>query len=72
MPQEGSFPSQTADYKSATQLKTKPSIDILRKPHPDLELHLDILEIHEHRFFKKQALNGCLLKKKEKKTKKSK
>ena len=40
MPQEYSFPSQAADYKSATQLKTRPHTDILQKPHLDLELYL--------------------------------
>ena len=55
MLQEGSFPSQEVDYKSPTQLKTKPPTDILKKPHPDL-----VLEIHEHLFFKKLSLNGCL------------
>ena len=68
MPQEYSFPSQAADYKSATQLKTRPHTDILQKPHLDLELYLYVLEIHEHLFFKKLALNGCFLKKKEKTT----
>ena len=57
MPQEDSFPSQAADYKSETHLK---------KPYPDLELYLYVLEIHEHLFFKKLALNGCFLKKKKK------
>ena len=68
MPQKYSFPSQAADYKSATQLKTRPHTDILQKPHLDLELYLYVLEIHEHLFFKKLALNGCFLKKKEKTT----
>ena len=68
MPQEGSFPSQAADFKSATQLKTLPPTDILQKPHPDVELYLYVLEIREHLFFKKLAVNGCLLKKKKKKT----
>ena len=68
MPQEYSFPSQAADYKSATQLKTRPHTDILQKPHLDLELYLYVLEIYEHLFFKKLALNGCFLKKKEKTT----
>ena len=73
MPQEDSFSSQAADYKSETQLKTRPPADILQKPHPDLELYLYVLEIHEHLFFKKLALNGCFLKKKKKnKTKKQK
>ena len=39
MPQEDSFSSQAADFKSETQLKTGPP-DILQKPHPDLELYL--------------------------------
>ena len=51
-----------ADYKSETQLKTRPFTDILQKPHADLELYLYVLEIHEHLFFKKLALNGCFLK----------
>ena len=68
MPQERSFRSQAADYKPAIQLKPKPPTDILQKPHPDLELYLYVLEIHEHLFFKKLALNGCFLKKKEKTT----
>ena len=68
MPQEDSFPSQAADYKTETQLQTRPPTDILHKPHPDLELYLYVLEIHEHLFFKKLALNGCFLKKKEKTT----
>ena len=46
MPQENSFPSQAADYKSETQLKTRPLTDILQKPHPDPELYLYVLEIH--------------------------
>ena len=70
MPQENSFPSQAADYKSETQLKTRPlTTDILQKPHPDLELYLYVIEIHEHLFFKKLTLNGCFLKKKKKKKK---
>ena len=68
MPQEYSFPSQAADYKSTTQLKTRAHTDILQKPHLDLELYLYVLEIYEHLFFKKLALNGCFLKKKEKTT----
>ena len=69
MPQENSFPSQAADYKSETQLKTRPlTTDILQKPHPDLELYLYVIEIHEHLFFKKLTLNGCFLKMKKKKT----
>ena len=52
MPQEDSFFSQAADYKSETQLKTRPLTDILQKPHPDLE-------IRDHLFFKKLAFNGC-------------
>ena len=68
MPQENSFPSQAADYKSETQLKTRPlTTDILQKPHPDLELYLYVIEIHEHLFFKKLTLNGCFLKMKKKK-----
>ena len=58
MPQERSFRSQAADYKPAIQLKPKPPTDILQKPHPDLELYLYVLEIHEHLFFKKLAPNG--------------
>ena len=69
MPQEDSFSSQAADYKSETQLKTRPPADILQKPHPDLELYLYVLEIHEHLFFKKLALNGCFFKKKKNKNK---
>ena len=72
MPQKYSFPSQAADYKSATQLKTRPHTDILQKPHLDLELYLYVLEIHEHLFFKKLALNGCFLKRKKKKKQKKK
>ena len=68
MPQENSFPSQAADYKSETQLKTRPLTDILQKPDPDLELYLYVIEIHEHLFFKKLTLNGCFLKMKKKKT----
>ena len=67
MPQENSFPSQAADYKSETQLKTRPLTDILQKPDPDLELYLYVIEIHEHLFFKKLTLNGCFLKMKKKK-----
>ena len=71
MPQEDSFSSQAADYKSETQLKTRPPTDILQKPHPDLELQ--VLEINEHLFFKKLTVNGCFLKKKKnKKNKKTK
>ena len=66
MPQQDSFPSQAADYKSETQLKTRSPTDILQKPHPDLELYLYVLEIHEHLLFKKLAPNGCFLKKKKK------
>ena len=66
MLQEGSFPSQEVDYKSATQLKTKPPTEILQKPHPDL-----VLEIHEHLFFKKLTLNGCLFSKKRRRRKKT-
>ena len=69
MPQEYSFPSQAAGYKSTTQLKTRPHTDILQKPHLDLELYLYVLEIYEHLFFKKLALNGCFLKKKKNKNK---
>ena len=68
MPQEDSFSIQAVDYKSETQLKARSPTDILQKPHPDLELYLYVLEIHEHLFFKKLALNGCFLKKKEEKT----
>ena len=66
MPQEDSFSSQAADYTSETQLKTRSPTDILRKPHPDLLVYLYFLEIHEHLFFKKPALNCCFLKKKKK------
>ena len=66
MPQEDSFSSQAADYKPETQLKTRAPTDILQKPHLDLELYFYVLEIHEHLFFKKLALNGCFLKKEEK------
>ena len=68
MPQEDSFSIQAVDYKSETQLKIRCPTDILQKPHPDLELYLYVLEIHEHLFFKKLALNGYFLKKKEEKT----
>ena len=68
MSQEDSFSSQAADYKSETQPKTRSLADILQKPHPDLELYLYVLEIHEHLFFKKLTLNGCFLKMKKKKT----
>ena len=61
MPQEDSFSSQAADYKSETQLKTRPLTDILQKPHLDLELYLYALEIHEHPLFKILAPNGCFL-----------
>ena len=71
IPQEDLFSSQTADYKSETQLKARSPTDILQNPHPDLELYLYILEINEHMFFKKVTLNGSFLKKKNKnKTKK--
>ena len=66
MSQEDSFSSQAADYKSETQPKTRSLADILQKPHPDLELYLYVLEIHEHLLFKKLAPNGCFLKKKKK------
>ena len=72
MPQQDSFPSQAADYKSETQLKTRSPTDILQKPHPDLELYLYVLEIHEHLLFKKLAPNGCFLKKKKKTQKQNK
>ena len=72
MSQEDSFSSQATDYKSETQLKTRPPPDILQKPHPDLELYLYVLEIHEHLFFKTLAPNGCFLKKKKKKRKQKK
>ena len=72
MPQEDSFSSQAADYKSETQLKTRSPAAILQKPHPDLELYLYVLEIHEHLLFKKLAPNGCFLKKKKKKQKQNK
>ena len=71
MPPEDSFYSQAADYKSETQLKARTRTDIFQKPH--LELYLYVLEIHEHMFFKKVALNGSFLKKKKKnKTKENK
>ena len=54
------------------QLKTRPPTDILQKPHPDLELYLYVLEIHEHLFSKKLALNGCFLKRRRKKKTKTK
>ena len=66
MPQEDSFYSQAADYKSEIQLKARTPTDILQKPNQDLELYLYVLEIHEHMFFKKVALNGSFLKKKKK------
>ena len=73
MPQEDSFYSQAADYKSEIQLKARTPTDILQKPNQDLELYLYVLEIHEHMFFKKVALNGSFLKKKKKnKTKENK
>ena len=73
IPQEDLFSSQTADYKSETQLKARSPTDILQNPHPDLELYSYILEINEHMFFKKVTLNGSFLKKKNKnKTKKKK
>ena len=72
MPQEDSFSSQAADYKSETQLKTRSPAAILQKPYPDLELYLYVLEIHEHLLFKKLAPNGCFLKKKKKKQKQNK
>ena len=72
MHQEDSFSSQAADYKYETQLKTRPPTDIFQQPHPDLELYLYILEIHEHLFLRKLALNGCFLKKKKKNKKKQK
>ena len=71
MPPEASFYSQAADYKSETQLKARTRTDIFQKPH--LELYLYVLEIYEHMFFKKVALNGSFLKKKKKnKTKENK
>ena len=72
MPQERSFRSQAADYKPAIQLKPKPPTDILQKPHPDLELYLYVLEIHEHLLFKKVAPNGCFLKRRRKNKNKTK
>ena len=72
MSQEDSFSSQAADYKSETQPKTRSLADILQKPHPDLELYLYVLEIHEHLLFKKLAPNGCFLKKKKKTQKQNK
>ena len=71
IPQEDSFSSQAADYKSETQLKTRTPTDILQKPHLDLELYLYALEIHEHLLFKILAPNGCFLEKKKKKQKKN-
>ena len=71
-PQEDSFSSQAADCKTETQLKTRPSADILQKPHPDLELYLYVLEIHEHLLFKKVAPNGCFLKRRRKNKNKTK
>ena len=71
-PQGYSFSSQAADYKSETQLKTRPPTDILQKSHPDPGLYLQVLEIHEHLFFKKLALNGYFLKKKKNKKNKTK
>ena len=58
MPQVDSFSSQAADYKSETQLKTRPPREILQKLHPDLNLYLYALEIYEHVFFKELAING--------------
>ena len=72
MSQEDSFSSQATDYKSETQLKTRPPADILQKPHPDLELYLYVLEIHEHLLFKKVAPNGCFLKRRRKNKNKTK
>ena len=72
MPQVDSFSSQDADYKSETQLKTRSPREILQKLHPDLDLYLYVLEIHEHVFFKKLAINGCFSKKKKKKQKETK
>ena len=72
MPQEISFRSQAADYKPAIELKPKPPTDILQKPHPDLELYLYVLEIHEHLLFKKVAPNGCFLKRRRKNKNKTK
>ena len=70
MPQKDSFSSQAADCKFETQLKTRRPTDILPKPHPDLELYLYVLEIHEHLFFKKLAPNNCVLKRRKKNKKK--
>ena len=72
MSQEDSFSSQAADYKSETQPKTRSLADILQKPHPDLELYLYVLEIHEHLLFKKVAPNGCFLKRRRKNKSKTK
>ena len=72
MPQVDSFSSQAADYKSETQLKTRSPREILQRLHPDLDLYLYVLEIYEHVFFKKLAINGCFLKKKKKKQKETK
>ena len=66
MPQEDSFSSQATDYKSETQLETRPPADILQKPHPDLELYSYVLKMHELLLFKKLAPNGYFLKKKKK------
>ena len=71
MLQEDSYSSQAADYKSETQLKPRRPTDILQKRHLDLEFYLNVLEIHEHMFFKKLASKGCFLKKKKNNQKKN-
>ena len=64
---KSSFPSPVAGYKPATQLKTKPPIGILKKPHPDPEFRR--LRNKWEPIFRK-PLNGCLLRKKKKRKKK--
>ena len=71
MLQEDSYSSQAADYKSETQLKPRRPTDILQKRHLDLEFYLNVLDIHEHMFFKKLASKGCFLKKKKNNQKKN-
>ena len=63
---KSSFPSPVAGYKPATQLKTKPPIGILQKPHPDPEFRR--LRNKWEPIFRK-PLNGCLLRKKKKRKK---
>ena len=63
------------EKKNSPKIQVKvfwPSTDILQTPHPDLELYLYVLEIHEHLLFKTLAPNGCFLKKKKKKQKQKK